>query len=174
MKILIKNYTFDASQKRITFSDYVSIDLEKILLVTNTTQNKIIYNFACSGGEVSGNVLTVDYDTTTMLDTDKLQIFYEDTDINSSTEERQLEQISKQEDATMVLKELASVLRDFKNKIPPLTLRNTNALFVETNTNSSMLAIPYFITSSSSEIMNFYGRVHTARNWELQRNNLSF
>lgn len=79
MKTLITNYVFDASAKTITFSDFGDISLEKILLVTNTTDNIIIYNFAESGlgGTVATNVLTLDYDTTSMSDTDDLQIFYE-------------------------------------------------------------------------------------------------
>lgn len=79
MKTLIANYTFDASAQQITFTDYNPIVLERILLVTNTTDNIIIYNFADStkGGAVATNVLTLAYDTTSMDDTDDLQIFYE-------------------------------------------------------------------------------------------------
>lgn len=78
MKILVTNYTFDASAQTITFAQFPAIDLERILLVTNVTDNIIIYNFANSslGGSVATNVLTVDYDTTTMDDTDDLQIHY--------------------------------------------------------------------------------------------------
>jgi len=80
MKILITNYSFNASAKTITFNDYASIDLERILLITNVTDNIIIYNFAdpTKGGTVSGNVLTLTYNTTSMSNTDDLQIFYED------------------------------------------------------------------------------------------------
>lgn len=90
MKILITNYTFDASEKTITFGDYGSIVLDSVLLITNVTDNIIIYNFAnpSLGGSVATNVLTLDYDTTSMSDTDDLQIFYEDTAqdfINDST-----------------------------------------------------------------------------------------
>lgn len=80
MKTLIKNYTFDASAKTVTFSDYTSISLNRVLLITNVTDNVIIYNFAdpAAGGSVATNVLTLDYDTTAMDDTDALQIFYDD------------------------------------------------------------------------------------------------
>lgn len=82
MKTKINNYTFDASAKTITFGDYVAIELERLLLITNVTDNIIIYNFAVpnNGGAVSGNVLTLAYDTTGMSDSDKLQIFYDDPD----------------------------------------------------------------------------------------------
>jgi len=80
MKKLISNYTFDASQKKIFFDDYQSIDLESLLLITNVTDNIIIYNFAdpTKGAGVSGNSVTLSYDTASMSDTDALQIFYED------------------------------------------------------------------------------------------------
>jgi hypothetical protein len=79
MKVLINNYVFDSSLKRVTFSDYSSIDLEGVLLITNVSINEIIYNFAepTKGGTISGNQLTLTYDTTAMSGSDKLQIFYE-------------------------------------------------------------------------------------------------
>ncbi len=80
MKRLITNYTFLPSQRKVIFNDYNSITLEGILLITNVTRGEIIYNFADpnKGGTVSGNVLTLTYDTTQMSATDKLQIFYDD------------------------------------------------------------------------------------------------
>lgn len=89
MKKLITNYAFDASEKKITFSEYTSINHEGILLITNVLNNQIVYNFAdaCVGGTVSGNVLTLTYDTTSMSDTDPLQIYYDDAATNPSSEE---------------------------------------------------------------------------------------
>ncbi len=78
MKKFITNYTFDASARQIVFTDYASIGLSNILLIANVTDNIIIYNFADSGGTVAGNVLTLNYNTGSMDDTDKLLIFYED------------------------------------------------------------------------------------------------
>ena len=79
MKTLITNYTFDASAKTISFDDYTGVDLNRVLLITNVTTNSIIYNFANSllGGSVSGNVLTLTYNTTSMSATDTLQIYYD-------------------------------------------------------------------------------------------------
>lgn len=81
MKKLITSYTFDASAKTITLSGYITIELERVLLITNVTDNVIIYNFAGigKGGSVATNVLTLDYDTTTMDDADDLQIYYDDS-----------------------------------------------------------------------------------------------
>lgn len=81
MKVLVSNYTFNKTAKTVTFTDYGSIVLDNVLLITNVTDNIIIYNFASSGkgGTVATNVLTLDYDTTAMDNTDDLQIFYWDS-----------------------------------------------------------------------------------------------
>jgi len=73
------SYSFDASLKQVTITLGTGTPvLEGVLLITNTTDNIIIYNFAnpLLGGVLSGNVLTLTYDTTTMSDTDSLQIWY--------------------------------------------------------------------------------------------------
>lgn len=78
MKTLVTDYTFDASTRQITFTDNTyTVSLEQILLITNVTDGIIIYNFADpnAGGTVANNVLTLTYNTTTMSDTDILQIF---------------------------------------------------------------------------------------------------
>jgi hypothetical protein len=80
MKKLITNYTFNAAAQTITFVDQTSIDLESVLLITNVTSNVIVYNFAnpAQGGSVAGNVLSLDYNTTSMSNSDALQIYYDD------------------------------------------------------------------------------------------------
>lgn len=73
------SYTFDASAKTVTITlDEGSPSLEALLLITNVTDNVIIYNFAnpLLGGTLSGNTFTLTYDTTLMDDSDKLQIWY--------------------------------------------------------------------------------------------------
>jgi len=73
------SYAFNASAKTITFSNLSqTITLANILLITNVTANTIIYNFASStNGAVSftNNVLTLDHNTTSMSNTDILQIY---------------------------------------------------------------------------------------------------
>jgi hypothetical protein len=72
-------YAFNPTAKTVTFSGLSQqITLANILLITNVTANTIIYNFASSStGAVSfaNNVLTLDYDTTSMSSTDVLQIY---------------------------------------------------------------------------------------------------
>jgi len=88
-KIRINNYTFNKTAKTISFTDYKTISLDGLLLITNVTSNIIIYNFASPalGGSVSGNTLTLNYDTSSMSNTDKLQILYDDPNTNSATDE---------------------------------------------------------------------------------------
>lgn len=78
MKRRLTTYTFDASEKTITLSENVT--LNGFTVITNVTDNIIIYNFAdpALGGSENSNVLTLDYDTSSMSDTDELQIFYDD------------------------------------------------------------------------------------------------
>lgn len=89
MKKIISNYSFNAADKKITFSDYSTISLENILLITNVTDNQIIYNFAdpAFGGTVAANVLTLTFNTTVMSNADKIQIFYDDAADTPMTDE---------------------------------------------------------------------------------------
>jgi hypothetical protein len=77
MKILFENYSFNSAAKTVTFNTSDVITLEQLLIITNVTTNKIIYNFADpnAGGIIVNNVLTLDFNTTTMSSSDKLQIF---------------------------------------------------------------------------------------------------
>jgi hypothetical protein len=79
MKILFEDYTFNAASKQITFNTSEVLTLERLLLITNVTDNLIIYNFADPnyGGTITNNVLTLTYNTTIMSDSDRLQIFIE-------------------------------------------------------------------------------------------------
>ena len=80
MKTKIDNYTFNKTAKTITFTDYTTIRLDGILLITNVTDGVIVYSFAdpTKGGTVLTNVLTLSHDTSSMANTDKLLIYYDD------------------------------------------------------------------------------------------------
>lgn len=86
MKYLELNYVFDASAKTVQFLNWPSGTLKKegILLITNVEDGIIVYNFAdpAKGGTLTpdggGDILTLDYDTTSMDDTDPLQIWIDD------------------------------------------------------------------------------------------------
>jgi hypothetical protein len=72
------SYTFDASAKEITLSGVNTVIIEQFLLIVNLVDQQIIYSPVKIGygGTVSGNVITLDYDTTLMSDTDELQIYF--------------------------------------------------------------------------------------------------
>jgi hypothetical protein len=76
---IVGGYIFDPAAKTVTFTGLqYTITLANILLITNTTANTIIYNFADStNGAISfaNNVLTLDYNTASMNATDALQIY---------------------------------------------------------------------------------------------------
>lgn len=112
MKKLIEKYVFDPAQKNIVFNDYTSIELERVLLITNVTKNIIIYNFAnplVGAQVVNNNILHLQYDTATMSNTDKLQIFYEE-DMMVATEGAQTELYELMYSTYTALKDLSSIL----------------------------------------------------------------
>lgn len=77
-QFIIQNYVFDASAKTITFPDNLSLRLEGFQLITHLASGAVVYQFnsAAKGGSLSGQVLTLDYDTTALNDADPLQIIY--------------------------------------------------------------------------------------------------
>lgn len=77
MKVLFEDYSFNAATQQITFNTDSIISLEQLLVITNVTNNVIVYNFAdpTKGGTISNNTLTLTFNTTAMSSSDKLQIF---------------------------------------------------------------------------------------------------
>ena len=81
-------YLFDASAREVVVPG--GIQREQLILITNVTDNKVIYNFSDPeltateyhiSTDIRNNTTTriiLAYDTTSMSDTDKLQIVYDD------------------------------------------------------------------------------------------------
>jgi hypothetical protein len=70
------SYVFDPSSQTIEFLGE-GFDIARLKLITNTLTQEIIYNFAdatAGNGGVSGNLLSLLYDTTAMSATDPLQV----------------------------------------------------------------------------------------------------
>lgn len=107
MKILFENYSFNAASKQITLNSPEEISLERLLIITNVTDNIIIYNFADpnKGGNIVNNVLTLDFDTVLMSDTDKLQIFLEN--VYTPASEETLQHLN---DQTILLRRMVKLL----------------------------------------------------------------
>lgn len=79
-KIRLTSPTFVAASKTVTHASFSDVTLAGIQMIVNVTDNIVIYNFAdpTKGGTLSTDTLTLDYDTTTMSDTDELMILVED------------------------------------------------------------------------------------------------
>jgi hypothetical protein len=107
MKILFEDYSFNASAKQIRFNTTSVIGLEQLLIITNVTDNIIIYNFAdpSAGGTISNNVLTLDYNTVSMSNTDSLQIFIDS--LLSPASDETLQYLS---DQTVLLRRMVKLL----------------------------------------------------------------
>ena len=88
MKVKINNYTFSAAAKTVTLTDYSSITLDDVILITNVTTGTIIYNFADPSltATVSNNVITLAYNTTSMSNSDKLAIYIDNESTSASDE----------------------------------------------------------------------------------------
>jgi hypothetical protein len=74
----VGQYSFNPATRGITFTSLPpSFSLVNVLVITNLTAGAMIYNFAdpTLGGDLTGNVLTLNTDTTAMQSTDVLQIW---------------------------------------------------------------------------------------------------
>jgi hypothetical protein len=78
-KQVISNYEFDATAGTITFPDFDEpMDQSRLALVTNTSKGVLLYNFMdpTLRGEMNGNVLTLEADTSGM-EGDTIRIDYD-------------------------------------------------------------------------------------------------
>ncbi|MEQ1788841.1 MAG: hypothetical protein ABL857_00205 [Rickettsiales bacterium] len=77
-QIIIDKYSFNPLTKEITFLDNADVKIEGLQLITNLNRGAIIYQFneQTKGGVLASNVLTLNYDTSTMQSSDILQIIY--------------------------------------------------------------------------------------------------
>lgn len=176
MKKLVSNYSFNAAAKQITLSDYTSVDLESLLLITNVTDNIIIYNFAGTGkgATISGNVLTLDYDTTSMSDSDDLQVFIDDGEspaTNSALEtiDLLLTQLLKRSESLAVVdtaqRQRVVVEGSSNLTIPTVTVNtnNTGSRPVDSNNN------PVFSLSDQATFLRYAAIPDVWRTIELAR-----
>ena len=101
-KKLAHNYSFDASERQVRIDGNISHD--RLLLITNITDNVNIYNFAdptlkataIEYDEVTEEtVVTLAHDTNQMSDDDTLQIFYEKDYIAMEPSETYVDPVSK-------------------------------------------------------------------------------
>jgi hypothetical protein len=123
-------YTFDASAKTVQLKEYLDVYLGGLLIIVNVTDQIIIFNLAdtTKGGTVVGNIVTLEYDTSSMDDLDKLQIIYDDGLAKASsdvTAEKLSEIVERLGDVVTELRVLGFVLNEGLNTKEDLeTLRN--------------------------------------------------
>lgn len=173
------SYSFDKTAKTVTFSGLRDdITLSNILLITNVTANTIIYNFADSTkGAVSfnNNVLTLDYDTSAMANTDVLQIFL-DLPSNEESLHDLLRRMNKilESNATVDIYQRQRVVLDaignnrgnateITTTIPvsgtvTASLSNTN--WIANQITSTSTTNPYTLSTISNIGVNMEGPVH--------------
>jgi len=105
----ITGYTFDASAQTVLAAEFSDVTLAGIQLIINVTDQIIIYNFAdtAKGGTLATDTLTLEYDTTTMADTDELMILVED-----GTQETVTAELSATDNAVLDAIQVATELID--------------------------------------------------------------
>jgi hypothetical protein len=103
--ILDTQYTFSPSTRTVTINTRY-IQQERLLLITNVTKNKVIYNFSDASlkatsyttnmsGATGNTTIVLNYDTTTMSATDKLQITVDEYSEAFRPNEEQLDPTNK-------------------------------------------------------------------------------
>ena len=174
----VGSYTFDPTAKTVTFSNLAqSLTLANILLITNTTANTIIYNFADpTSGAVSfnNNVLTLDYNTTSMNASDVLQIYvdvesYEESlqallrRMNKLLESNAVVDLQQRQRVTIdAIRSSATATSDLAGSIPVVATGNVNAAVsnaVGGAIVSNNASNPY-VTASTTTALIMEGPVH--------------
>jgi hypothetical protein len=80
VKQVVRNYTFNATTRVITLTDFAAVSLDRLALVVNTTTNKILWNLAdatVATATVSTNTVTLSVLPGGDTNSDKLAIFYD-------------------------------------------------------------------------------------------------
>lgn len=79
-KTTVLNYTFNPANRTISLNEYAEVRLERLALVTNLVTGDVIYQFNDPelSATVSANMITLAYDTSSMLASDALRIDYDD------------------------------------------------------------------------------------------------
>ena len=157
--ILNTYYIFDASARQVIIPG--GIPREKLVLITNVTDNKVIYNFSdpeltATAYQIATDIrnitttrVTLAYDTTSMSDTDKLQIVYDDFEETFQPAETYHDGVNKMR----VSQPQAQIDTDFEygtqdTKWETLTMINNNPFAYKS---SDALAITDVQVTSNSE-----------------------
>lgn len=133
-------YSFDASAKTIEF-DITGFDINKIKIITDLTNAVVIYcpeNGYGFNGTISGNTLSLQYDTSAFSDTDDMRIIYDFSNYSTNDMQETMYEIL---DRLAVLGNARGTLADIR--VTPLSTPNMATL--TTLTNMTQMG-GYFIT----------------------------
>lgn len=173
MKKLIESYSFNPTQKTVTFTELASIQLERILLVTNVTRNIILYNFAdpSLGGTISQlNVLNLLTSTAGMSSSDKLQIFYDiDYPVGNHSNLSSLSFTPAYTQSAAISRVLSSV-----SPVILLPANNDRKTVIITNDSTANLYIAFSDTNDITGPTGFYSVFLTGRSSNGKNSYLTF
>jgi hypothetical protein len=163
--ILDTNYTFNPSTRTVTVTNRY-IQQERLLLITNVTKNKVIYNFSDASlkattyttgmtGASGNTTIVLNYDTTAMSSTDKLQITVDEYSEAFRPNEEQLDPVGK----TRTSQPQALIDTDFEygtqvSKWENLTMINNRPFGYQTIPNISNLSSMILGTNSRTVTVN--------------------
>ena len=147
----IGSYSFNPIAHTITLGGVPTLKKEQLLIITNVTSNVMLYNFAdpTIGSTINNNIITLAYDTSSMLITDNLQIFVEIAD-NSN------DQATFQRHLLQMIRSLGIVDSNNRQKIAVETMPTT------TVTLSSNAVVPSNVTTIAAPLT---GYAIGAANW---------
>jgi hypothetical protein len=141
-------YTFDYQNRTITFSGF-NCSLDGLLMVTDVTNNTIIYQFndPVKGGAIVNNTLTLHYNTNVagFADNDNLQIFYWSeapqgvtlSEIDSLIARRDLSMLRRIENDTIQGKNV--MVRNDSNSAIPTSVSTISSLQYYGNSNDQFI-----------------------------------
>ena len=155
-------YLFDASEREVVIPG--GIKREHLILITNVTDNTVIYNFSdpeltASTYQISTDIrnvvttrIVLSYDTTSMSDDDKLQIVYDDFEETVKPAETYMDSVKQR-----VSTPQSQIDTDFEygtqdTKWESLSMINNNPFAYKSNTPISVTQIEAFQDSKTVRV----------------------
>lgn len=87
------SYVFNAAARTLDLSAFVGFDIKKLYAVINLDTQTLIYAVSLPGygyTSISGSILTLQFNTTSMNNSDRLQIIYDDINLGQTNNARSL------------------------------------------------------------------------------------
>lgn len=154
----IGSYRFNPTTKKVKILDVkYDLQLKNILSIFNTTTGTMIYTFAKSGygGTIVDNILMLDFDTTSMSDTDEIQTWIDIPDSYYVT------------DIADAIKRLTNVLAPLAAVADRTTNRAKGGVILESGTVTTCTTVTTCgtVTNLGSFGANVYAFMASNNNW---------